>query len=100
MDEYQRKSRRFHELTAEEQACQIEGMKAQCICGRCPSYDECACSLLERLYCIQGRSPECIADELGCVCPDCPVARAYGMVNQYYCTSGSEKELRCLKRPR
>lgn len=67
---------------------------ARCICPDCPTYTACADERGERLYCFRGRSPECIRDELGCTCPDCPVAAEAGLERLYYCTAGSERELR------
>jgi Protein of unknown function (DUF2769) len=73
---------------------EIARLKADCICPDCPTYNKCAGDRQELLYCFLGKSPQCIKDELGCVCPDCPVAAEAELVNMYYCTAGSEKEMR------
>ena len=46
------------------------------------------------LFCLVGKSRECQQDELGCICPDCPVTAELDLKNTYYCTQGSEKEMR------
>ena len=63
-----------------------------CICGSCPSYFNCGEKLA---FCLSesGKS-KCIISEVGCVCPGCPVQQELGFGKIYYCTRGSEKDLK------
>ena len=75
----------------------IEENKKKCVCASCPTYNECASRKHELLYCLMGKSRECSLDELGCICPDCPLTTEMDLRNTYYCTQGSEKEMRKAK---
>ncbi|WP_019176935.1 DUF2769 domain-containing protein [Methanomassiliicoccus luminyensis] len=97
MDAFEKLLKALGEMGQEEKECIFSKMKSECTCPDCPSYNQCAGDKKELLYCFHGRSPECIQEELGCVCPDCPVAAENELVNLYYCTSGSEKEMRARK---
>jgi hypothetical protein len=61
-----------------------------CICSSCPSWVECG---EKGGYCAPGvgRSKK-IRKERGCICGGCPVAEKFGLVRDYFCTRGSEKE--------
>ena len=72
----------------------IEEYKKRCVCAKCPSYNDCAARKRELVYCLVGKSRECQLDELGCICPDCPVTVELDLKNTFYCTRGSEKEMR------
>ena len=64
--------------------------QGDCICAVCPSYI--ACDELVA-YCLSdaGRS-KCIAAEVACMCPDCPVQSKMGYFAQFYCTRGNAQE--------
>jgi len=94
MDAYERLARALKEMSPADRERELSRMRAECICPDCPTYTECAGEREERLYCFLGKSPECITDELGCICPDCPVAAEAGLVNLYFCTTGSERSMR------
>jgi len=66
------------------------------MCPICPSYNECAKEAEELLFCVVGRSEECIAKERGCMCPTCPVAQEYkiGVKYNFYCTRDLEMKQR------
>jgi len=64
--------------------------RARCICDPCPSYNECMRAADERVFCIIGKSPSCMFDKKGCICPNCPVWQAMGFKKSYYCIRGSE----------
>jgi hypothetical protein len=72
----------------------IEKNKKKCVCGSCPTYNECASRKRELLFCLLEKSRDCLLDELGCICPDCPLTAEMDLKNTYYCTQGSEKEMR------
>ncbi len=90
MDEFEK----FLEMTEEEQKKITKANKALCDCPNCPTYNECAQEKGEVLYCILGASPTCITEELGCVCPACPVWEKMDLSHEYFCTKGTEKEQR------
>jgi hypothetical protein len=94
MDSFEKMLKDQESMAPAKKAKEIERLKAECICPDCPTYNKCAGDKGELLYCFLGKSPECIKDEMGCVCPDCPVAAEAELVNLYYCTVGSEKEMR------
>ncbi|MGD0817041.1 MAG: DUF2769 domain-containing protein [Methanomassiliicoccales archaeon] len=71
--------------------------KKKCVCISCSSYNECAARKRELLFCLLGNSSDCNLDELGCICPNCPVAAELDLKNSYYCTQGSEKQMRQSK---
>ncbi|WP_440951433.1 DUF2769 domain-containing protein [Methanosphaerula subterraneus] len=75
----------------------IPELKSQCICPDCPTYNDCARNGTELLYCIEGRSSTCITENLGCICPVCPLTSELGLLNLTFCLLGSEQEQRSLK---
>ncbi|VVB75050.1 Uncharacterised protein [Candidatus Tiddalikarchaeum anstoanum] len=70
-------------------AIDVSKAKKLCICKNCPSYFECGEKLA---YCFLGKS-KCIKQEVGCICPGCPVEKEINSTKEYYCTRGSNKEL-------
>lgn len=78
------------EMMTEEQ--KAEFVTANCICATCPSYTkECAEQKLGG-FCLTGKT-ECIKEEKGCVCGDCPVTAKMALKWGYYCTKGSAREM-------
>ncbi len=67
-------------------------LRRTCICPQCPTYTPCADDAQERLYCVLGRSPRCITEDLGCICPACPVEEELGLVHLTFCLEGTEAE--------
>jgi hypothetical protein len=94
MDSFEKMLKDLEMKQGEEKQKEIARLKADCICPDCPTYTKCAGDRQELLFCFQGKSPQCIKEEMGCNCPDCPVTTQAGLTNLYYCTTGSEKELR------
>jgi Protein of unknown function (DUF2769) len=70
----------------------IDDNKRKCICGPCPSYTECMRAEDQLLFCMTGKSPDCIFEKKGCICPTCPVRAVLGLKKAYYCIKGAEKE--------
>ena len=93
MDAFESEMHKLEEMDATQKKLETGRLRADCICTDCPSYNKCARDQQELLYCIEGKS-KCITEELGCICPDCPIAAALDLVNIYYCTIASEKEQR------
>lgn len=71
-----------------------EHLKGECICKECPTYNACAGDAGELLYCVNGQSFHCIHDDLGCICPSCPVADEIGLVHLTFCILGTESAQR------
>ena len=94
MDKFDQYTEQMKGFGPEEVRKLIEDYKKRCICATCPTYNECTTRKRELLFCLVGRSRQCQQDELGCVCPDCPLTPDLDLKNTYYCTQGSEKEMR------
>jgi hypothetical protein len=70
----------------------IDENRKKCICGPCPSYTECMRAGEELHFCLTGKSPDCIFEKKGCLCPTCPVTKALGLKKAYYCIRGTQEE--------
>ncbi|HTX61937.1 MAG TPA: DUF2769 domain-containing protein [Methanobacterium sp.] len=94
MDDMEEFCRKLEDLSPEEREEELERFKTQCICPICPTYNECAKSKEELLFCVIGQSKNCITDRKDCLCPPCPFARRlnFGAVYTTYCIRGSEIE--------
>ena len=84
---------KIQQMSPDEQKKTINMAQANCICGACPSYDSCMQGMKELLYCLK-RGSACTVARKGCICPTCPVTAMMGLTHGYYCTRGSEKEIR------
>ena len=71
-----------------------EELRAKCICPDCPTYNDCSKERNELLFCIYGKSFQCITEDLGCICPGCPLIEELGLVNLTFCLLGSEASQR------
>jgi len=60
----------------------------KCICGGCPSYDQCMKDKTEGLYCARDKSA-CEITRNGCICGACPLASEFSLGKMYYCESGN-----------
>ncbi len=94
MDKFEQAMQKMKGMKKEEIKKMIEKNKQLCICGGCPSYNDCAKGKKELLYCATGKSPSCIKEEKGCLCPTCPITPMIGLKNAYYCLKGTEREQR------
>jgi hypothetical protein len=59
-----------------------------CICGECPSYDQCMKDKKEGFFCARGKSM-CEMTRSGCVCGGCPLTVEFGLDKTYYCETGA-----------
>ena len=59
-----------------------------CICEPCPSYNECMRAEENILFCVNGKTKDCMLDRKGCLCPSCPEQPA-DCRDVYYCVSGT-----------
>ena len=96
MDKFEEKLSELEGMSGEDKNSVIEQMQKDCICPICPTYNECAKENNELLFCVLGKSEECIEKEMGCMCPTCPFAQEYGIGVKYnfYCTRNTELEQR------
>jgi hypothetical protein len=60
----------------------------KCVCGGCPSYDQCMKDKMEGLFCAKGKS-SCDVTRNGCICGGCPLAVEYDLDKMYYCEIGA-----------
>ncbi len=75
-------------------AAKARDLSGKCICPECPTYTSCTGEAKELLYCLNGQSFHCITEDLGCVCPACPLADELGLMNLTFCLLGSESSQR------
>jgi hypothetical protein len=96
MDEFEALMNELKQLTGDEKDKRIKELEPDCVCPICPTYNDCAKKTGENVFCITGKSKECITMELGCLCPTCPLGQKYkiGVIHNFYCNRGSELESR------
>jgi hypothetical protein len=92
MEKFEEIMKQMQQMSPQERAKVLEDEGSKCICGQCPTYNDCAKSAHEGFFCAWGKSFVCITSEnKKCVCPRCPVMEDWGMKNIYHCTRGDEK---------
>lgn len=96
MDKFQQKVDEVMAMSEKDRDEAIKGFKQLCICPTCPTYNDCASQLYERLFCVLGKSESCISEKKGCECPNCELAQSLGVGVKYntYCIMGGELEQR------
>lgn len=60
----------------------------KCICGGCPSHNQCMKDKMDALFCAR-RKTECELSKNGCLCGACPVASENRLDKMYYCEIGA-----------
>jgi hypothetical protein len=60
----------------------------KCICGKCPTHDQCMKDKMEGLFCARGTST-CELNKQGCICGTCPLYAEFKLDSMYYCESGA-----------
>ena len=96
MDKFEQTINEVMEMSESDRNNAIETYKESCICPTCATSNECAVDANEKLFCVTGKSMDCITDLKGCECPVCPLAQSLdvGVINNTYCLKGSEMEQR------
>ena len=61
----------------------------KCICGGCPSHNECMKDRKHGLFCAREKT-DCEFIKKGCICGACPVASENRLENMYYCEIGAD----------
>nr|WP_320160614.1 DUF2769 domain-containing protein [uncultured Methanoregula sp.] len=70
------------------------GKRGGCICEPCPSYSECLRANDEFMFCVRGKTPNCMFDLKGCSCPTCPVHPTDKTLTTYFCAGGKGRQPR------
>ncbi len=62
---------------------------ANCSCPKCPTYNDCAKTKKELLFCAKetGKA-KCEYKMNGCICSNCPVHKQNKLSSGYYCIYG------------
>ncbi|UCF58318.1 MAG: DUF2769 domain-containing protein [Candidatus Bathyarchaeota archaeon] len=72
--------RQMAQMTEEDMMKMIEPGKKPSICGGCPIQNNCARRSKQLLYCALGKSPTCITEEKGCICPSYHLLNRWGSI--------------------
>lgn len=96
LDKFETLIQEVMEMSESDRNRAIESYKGSCICQTCATYNECATDANEKLFCVIGKSEDCITEPKGCECPMCPLAQSLdvGVIHNTYCLKGSEMEQR------
>jgi Protein of unknown function (DUF2769) len=96
MDKFEQLIHDINEMSEGDRTNALENYKGSCICHTCATYTKCAADANEKLFCVTGKSKNCISEPKGCECPVCPLARSLdiGVIHNTYCLNGSEMEQR------
>jgi len=95
MDKFEEMAAKMAKMSEAEMKKTVSGLMAKCICGKCPTYNDCMKGKKEGLFCALGKTG-CAVTKKACLCPTCPVTPQMGLSHGYYCIKGSEKEIRGL----
>ncbi len=96
MDKFEQLIHDLTDMSESDMNKAIEDYKGSCVCQTCATYTQCAADANEKLFCVTGKSMDCISEPKGCECPVCPLARSLdiGVIHNTYCLNGSEMEQR------
>jgi hypothetical protein len=96
MDKFEELIQEVMKMSETDRKDAIENYKGSCICHTCATYNQCASDKNEKLFCVTGKSKDCISEPKGCECPTCPLAKSLdvGVIFNTYCLKGSEMEQR------
>jgi hypothetical protein len=98
MDKFEQFAQKLAQMPLDERIEALKAERAKCICMNCPTYTECAEKLDQGFFCFTGTSIICIDQEVGCLCPTCPVPQDTGLqYTAFYCTQGNEAERRFVQ---
>ena len=95
MDRFEEMAQKMAKMPEAELTKTVSSLMTKCICGKCPTYNDCMKGKKESLFCALGKTG-CAATKKACLCPTCPVTPEMGLKHGYYCMKGSEKEIRGL----
>ncbi len=89
MDKWEETQQKIKSLSHEQKEEFQANAMSMCICGECPTYNDCARDKMQLLFCTSGKS-DCDMKMTGCICPTCQVAKDQGLKRSYYCVRGNE----------
>lgn len=95
MDKFAEMLGKLEKMSDAERKAALDAAGAKCICGKCPTYNDCMKGRQEALFCANGKTG-CATVKKGCLCAACPVTPMMGLKHALYCVSGSEREIRKL----
>ena len=98
MDRFAKTMEDLKALKEDDRARFIYENQGLCSCIVCPTYTQCAKKGREGVYCLTGKSPNCIKQQKTCSCWRCPVHFKLGLTSSAFCLRGSEMELREKKK--
>ena len=85
-----------NELSDDELDKIIKNLKKDCICHRCPTYNNCTRESNELLFCKIGSS-NCPIHKRRCLCPlDCPIYQKFNLNSTFYCTVNKKNKDRLV----
>jgi hypothetical protein len=93
-DMYVKMQKQMMAMPKDQMMTKMMEMGKMCTCPSCPSYNDCAKTAMETMFCGKGMSFHCIREIKGCICPTCPVAKQMGLTHQAFCAMGNEKTQR------
>lgn len=89
MDRWEETQREIRSLSHEEREKFVANAMSMCVCGECPTYNDCTRDKMQLLFCDLEKS-NCAMEMTGCICPTCQVAKDQGLKKAYYCVRGNE----------
>jgi len=98
MDRFEQAMKHLTGLGEDDKGKAIYANRSLCVCSTCPTYNHCAKSKNELLYCLLGKSPSCIKNLKICACVRCPLHFKIGLNRRYFCGRGTEAEQRMKNR--
>ena len=75
MDKFEEAVKAMTKMPKDELMKAIEESNKLCTCPSCPTYNNCAKTGKELLFCASGKSFMCISENKGCICPACSSQR-------------------------
>lgn len=98
MDKFEKKIKEMENESKEKRKVAINKLKDICECPTCLTYNDCAKTENEGLFCVTGTSKSCITEPKECKCSDCDLAKSFEIEsgNDCYCLRGSEIEQRTM----
>lgn len=94
MDSFEELIKELEQLSMDDRNLKIKELEEDCVCPICPTFNQCAKEAQENIFCLRGKSKECIGKERGCICPTCPFGIRYkiGVIYNFFCLNGPQTE--------
>ncbi len=94
MNAFEELTKELEQLSPEERSKKVGELEGDCVCPLCPTFNQCAKDAQENIFCLKGKSKECISKEKSCICATCPFGIKYriGVIYNFFCLRGSQIE--------